>query len=640
MFRYHGLLSPGVRLFRSIGFTSKALWISIVFLIPLCIMLAYLWAAANVRIQSTESERQGLTYARPLLKLMAAAEARRQMAMLNPGAVEASQEAVKSAFGEVEGLQKQFGAAFRTSKEFDQLQKSHESLLQKTLSAQPDETFQKHTEYLENLLDLLSQVSDGSELSFDPDHDTHSMGYMAVLRGPIQVENTARLACLGQFILTSKQMTAGRHDFITQWRAVWEYLDKDVENAYQEGVVNYPEVARRLDMKGTDDASDAFKEGVQKQLLGDAIQGDAETYKRLADAAQGKQSQLVNQVLDVLDDKLLARLHRFHTELRTQLAISVFFLAVALYLFLSFYKVIMGGLNVVTEHLEEMTRGNLTTAPKPWGRDEAARLMICLGQMQDSLRRIAGAVIDGANNVQTASTQIAAASTDLAHRTEESASALASAASNMNHIAEMVSQSENTVKNASARVSENAVATTRGGTVIGEVEHMMQGISDSSNRIGEIIGVIDGIAFQTNILALNAAVEAARAGENGRGFAVVASEVRALASRSANAAKEIKTLISSSIEQVQGGKDVVENAGSIIKSVSASAVAIQTQITEVAESAHAQSASILEVSSVIHQLDQTTQQNAALVEETTSAANLLADQAGRLNDVVGFFKLV
>ena len=386
MITFHGLFSPGVRLFRSIGFTTKALWITVIFLIPLAIMLAYLWSAANAKIATSVSERQGITYVRPLLKLMAAAEARRQVALQNPGGVDATQAAIKSSFEEISTLQRKFGEAFRTSKEFEALRKSHESLLQKPLASDPDETFKLHTEYLDDLLDLLSQVSDGSELTFDPSHDTHMMEFMAVLRGPVQVENTARLATLGSFILSTREMNSIRHDQITQWRAVWEFLDKDVENAYQEGVVDYPDVANRLDMKGTDEASDAFKDAVQKQLAGDKLQGDPEAFKKLGEAAQTKQLELVNQVLDVLDSKVQAHIEHYNTELHVQLGIAFICLIVALYLFYCFYRVTSNGLDTIKLHLEEISQGKLNHIPSaPLGRDEPAQVIHALIATQGAL---------------------------------------------------------------------------------------------------------------------------------------------------------------------------------------------------------------------------------------------------------------
>ena len=196
-----------------------------------------------------------------------------------------------------------------------------------------------------------------------------------------------------------------------------------------------------------------------------------------------------------------------------------------------------------------------------------------------------------------------------------------------------------TVLGATAIVRENAAAAARGGQVISQVVNTMNGIRTSSTKIGEIIGTIDSIAFQTNILALNAAVEAARAGEQGRGFAVVATEVRALAGRSASAAREIKALISASMEQVVIGSKVVAEAGSTIEEIVTNADRIAGLMGEIATATREQSVGVGQVGAAVHQLDQSTQQNAALVEQTSAAANSLADNAGKLAEEVGFFRM-
>jgi methyl-accepting chemotaxis protein len=293
----------------------------------------------------------------------------------------------------------------------------------------------------------------------------------------------------------------------------------------------------------------------------------------------------------------------------------------------------------VSGHLAEITKGNLTTSPKPWGNDEAAQLMVILGAMQTSLRHIVGNVLVGSKEVQIASSEIAAASRDLSIRTEQTAANLEKTAASMEQIGSTVQHTADTVIGAMAIVKNNAAAATRGGEVIGQVVGTMEGIHASSKKIGDIIAVIDSIAFQTNILALNAAVEAARAGEQGRGFAVVATEVRALAGRSAAAAKEIKTLISASIEQVAQGNRVAAEAGTTIREIVTNADRIAALMNEIATATREQSTGVGQVGSAVHDLDQSTQQNAALVEQTSTAAKMLSDNAGQLANDVGFFRM-
>jgi methyl-accepting chemotaxis protein-1 (serine sensor receptor) len=283
--------------------------------------------------------------------------------------------------------------------------------------------------------------------------------------------------------------------------------------------------------------------------------------------------------------------------------------------------------------------GDLTTHVKVVGRDEIAELLKALAAMQGSLVGVVGNVRSNSESVATASAQISQGSNDLSARTEEQASALQQAAASMEELGSTVSQNaENAVSANQLALGASTVAR-KGGDVVGEVVETMKGINESSRRIVDIIGVIDGIAFQTNILALNAAVEAARAGEQGRGFAVVASEVRSLAQRSADAAKEIKSLISASVERVEHGTALVDRAGVTMTEIVASIARVTDIMGEISAASTEQSTGVGQISDAITQMDQATQQNAALVEESAAAAESLRDQAQQLVQVVAVFKL-
>ena len=314
-------------------------------------------------------------------------------------------------------------------------------------------------------------------------------------------------------------------------------------------------------------------------------------------------------------------------------------LAVAGYLFLSFYRVMDGGLKETRRHLRAMTAGDLTTSPHPWGNDESAQLMFELRAMQVSLRTIVLSVRGSSESIVHASSEIASASMDLSNRTEQAAAKLEQSAASMEEISATVKHTADNVRQAAAVAADNAQAAARGGAVIAEVVSTMDDINESSKRIGDIIGVIDGIAFQTNILALNAAVEAARAGEQGRGFAVVATEVRSLAQRSAQAAREIKKLIATSVGKVASGSQVVQSAGATMEVLVGNAGRMNELLAQISTAASEQSNGVSQVGAAVSELDEMTQQNAALVEETAAAAAALNEQATGLAKEVGRFKL-
>ena len=288
---------------------------------------------------------------------------------------------------------------------------------------------------------------------------------------------------------------------------------------------------------------------------------------------------------------------------------------------------------------EQMASGDMTVALRLDGKDEAADLVRALSNMKDSLTRIVGGVRQNAEGVATASAEIAQGNQDLSQRTEEQASALEETAASMEQLGSTVKQNADNARQANQLALGASTVAAKGGEIVGQVVTTMKGINDSSRKIADIISVIDGIAFQTNILALNAAVEAARAGEQGRGFAVVASEVRSLAGRSADAAKEIKGLITDSVERVAQGTALVDEAGATMNEVVDSIKRVTDIMGEISAAASEQSTGVAQVGEAVSQMDQATQQNAALVEESAAAAASLKGQAQQLVQAVAVFKL-
>ena len=287
-----------------------------------------------------------------------------------------------------------------------------------------------------------------------------------------------------------------------------------------------------------------------------------------------------------------------------------------------------------------IAKGDLTNDDRPIeGKDEASHLLHSLQLMQKALQELVGQLRTSADHIRTASVEIASGNQDLSGRTEQTASNLQQAASSMVQLTGTVKQTADSARTANQLASSASSAAAKGGEVVSQVVATMDEINVSSKRIGDIIGVIDGIAFQTNILALNAAVEAARAGEQGRGFAVVASEVRSLAQRSAAAASDIKGLIQSSVTAVDGGVRHVEEAGTAMKDIVSSVQRVGDIIGEITAAASEQSAGIGQVNSSVGEIDRMTQQNAALVEESAAAAESLREQAARLSHVVQQFRL-
>src|SRR3569623_84706 len=322
------------------------------------------------------------------------------------------------------------------------------------------------------------------------------------------------------------------------------------------------------------------------------------------------------------------------------LAISILGVPLAVVFGVLSYRSVVVPLEHVREEIDRISSSDLTGQIEAKGIVELARLMQSLRILQINTKWLVGQIRESTDLVNTGASEIASGNADLSARTESQASSLEETASSMEELTSTDKQNAESAHHASKLVSSTAEIAVNGGDVVGKVIHTMGSIKDSSRKIADNIGVIDGNAFQTNILALNAAVEAARAGEQGRGFAVVAAEVRNLAQRSAGAAKEIKSLIEDSVEKVETGRKLVDEAGEAMEDIVTSVQLVADIIGGTATASQEQSAGIEQINQAVGQMDEMTQQNAALVEEAAAAAESLQDQAGKLAELVKTFKLV
>ena len=504
------------------------------------------------------------------------------------------------------------------------------------------ESFRRHTALIADQLDLLGEVLDASGLSLDP-HAQSSHLVMAVLNDlPPVTEALGQLRAKGTTALAqgaiSPEQRAQMQGLLSlahaRVRSAQKHFDKARSIDPSLGTLLEPAIrAAATSLAQIDQRITAMTNSFE------ALEITPETY--FAEATQAIDAQFV--LIDTAFPLLQTLLNERAAAARLSVAALIGLLAAITLagggLGWTIARSLQRSMSRAVTVAEAVAAGDLSVRVHSDARDEVGSLLAALDRMSAHLSRIVGEVRAGTDAIATASSQIAQGNADLSSRTEMQASNLQQTAASMHQVNDTVranADSANQANQIASRASEVAVA---GGKAVNQVVQTMNGIQVSSRKIADIIGVIDGISFQTNILALNAAVEAARAGEQGRGFAVVAAEVRTLAQRSANAAKEIKTLIGDSVEKVEAGNLLVSDAGQTIGDVVEQVRRVNDLMGEITAATRQQQDGTSQINAALGQLDQTTQQNAALVEQTAAAAESLRQQATRLTQVMAQFRL-
>ena len=540
----------------------------------------------------------------------------------------------------------------------------------KTLSG--PQSNQRHTALIARLLSILDDVANSSGLALDPDASTYFVQRAVLSHLPQLAESLGQMRARGAVLLGSGEASleerARLQALADRARQYYEDSRKALDLAAGGGKL--PAAVESARDAAETAGQDAFKLAEEAIVRPEALTLPATAWITRMTGFVDAQFALVDASFALLDASLDQQIARQRHLLLVLLSVLAALACVAVWVMATLTRTTNRALGQAVQLAESVAAGDLSVRVRVEGSDEIAQLMTALQSMTARLSSVVGSVRQNSESVATASAQIAQGNSDLSQRTETQASALEETAASMEELGSTVQHNAETARQANEMARSAAGVATRGGEVVQQVVQTMQDIHAGSSRIADIIGVIDGIAFQTNILALNAAVEAARAGEQGRGFAVVASEVRSLAQRSAQAAAEIKGLIENSVSRVNKGSELVTQAGRSaeaareIKSLITSSVAevgqgtqlvnqagstmeeIVASIRKVSELVGAisaataeQSTGIAQVGEAVTQMDSTTQQNAALVEEGAAAANSLNAQAQQLVQAVAVFRL-
>jgi methyl-accepting chemotaxis protein len=643
-FRYHGFWAPGIRLFRNLRFRSKALLVSALLLLPALIVGGVYLSMIHDQVEFSRKEVHGIQAMQRFTPVLHAVidvrnATRAALGGYQPAVADyaKARERADRAFSEFEAYL-QSGDPLGVAPQLAKMRSAWDATATSTngVDSNGRTVFGPVTEAG---LAVLQTISDKSNLVLDPDIDSLYMINAMFLAMPKASEDLGQLWGWGTFALAKGGLeTPEQHRRYSVWSARLQSGVEDAQEFFRRAFVANAALKDKVDLAGLE-AALAFqkKAGDPARMVQDAIE-PREVYEagRKAVAAYFNVYDTALPALQQLVEERVTRLV-FDRNLRG-LAVLLCVLLAA-YFFYCFSRVIDGGFRQVAHHLDDMAKGDLTQTPQPWGRDEAADLIISLERMQRALRAIVSDVRDASSEVVHASREIATGSMDLASRSEQAAAQLQQTAASLEQITGTLGTTSSTTQAAAQLAGSNAESAERGSQVIADAIGVMSSIDEASRRINDIIGVIDGIAFQTNILALNAAVEAARAGEQGRGFAVVASEVRSLAQRSAASAREIKALISSTGEKVDRGVHVVQRAGEEMRQLVDGARSMSDMLREIAGSAAEQSVGVSQVGKAVEMLDGMTQQNSALVEQTAAASESLKDHALRLDSAVSRFRL-
>ncbi|MFO1372559.1 MAG: methyl-accepting chemotaxis protein [Candidatus Competibacteraceae bacterium] len=618
--------------------------------IPIVLLTYLLVAEKNLAIDFARKEILGVKYLQPVRTLLQHLAEHRGMSNIYLSGdtsfrekITAKQSQLAEDLKAMDAVDAQYGGMLNSSSQWQAIKADWQNLNANALNLTARESFARHKALIEKLLDLTSHVGVTSNLILDPDPDSFFLVDVVVNRLPFLAEHLGQLRGMAAGIVARRQISEDDHIQLSKLLGQLEMMQEGIQNSLEQAFKNNGSLkpvleARRNALAAPVGAFLTLVEQLPRSEQVDSKLSSSEFFAagtRAIEAGFGLYDATTPALLELLQNRI-ADLNgkKFAT-----LAGVLFCVALAFLLVYIITRVIVRSLGQARKVANDIAAGVLNNAITVVGSDEVSQLLEALETTQKKLTTVVGEINTAADTVSSAAGEIAQGSADLSQRTEEQASALEETASSMEELTSTVKQSAENAGQANQLASAARTQAEQGGQVVEHAVTAMNAIHQSSKKIADIIGVIDEIAFQTNLLALNAAVEAARAGEQGRGFAVVAGEVRKLAQRSADAAKEIKALITDSVNKVADGGKLVEQSGQTLKEIVTAIKKVSDIVAEIAAASREQASGIEQVNKAILQMDQVTQQNAALVEQTAAASHAMGDQAHELQNLMGFFKL-
>ncbi|MDP1978558.1 methyl-accepting chemotaxis protein [Undibacterium sp.] len=635
--------------------TKLSLWqkfvlLSVIALILTAIPTTLYYLESSKNLDAALAENQGLPAMTQILKTVQLTQQHRGLSALVLGGVssekdkrEAKQKEADASYSSMAGIIKIINDK-AINEAWSAAEQDWHTLREQVSKASINvpASYLAHSALVPKLLIVNDLIGDYYGLSLDPSVDSYQLIQAIYYIQPYLTEELGRMRAKGAGLLARKEATLEDKMVVSDLIARSQDRTQQMNNSFSKAVFSNPDIEKKLGSlmkEATAQATAAMKLATENIAKAKAMEFSSVEYVQVTTRAIDTQFQLNAEACKELHRILDQRISDFY-QLRWTMIVAMMALICVAGLFA---RAIARSVSVPLEQAivvaQHIASGDLRFPADAGGHNETGRLLQALEDMRVSLIDIVGNVRDSIQNINSGTHDIARGNVDLSARTETQASSLEETASSMEQMTGTVRQNSDSARQANQLVNDASKVATDGGGIVDQVIHTMEAINISSRKISEIIGVIDGIAFQTNILALNAAVEAARAGEQGRGFAVVAAEVRNLAQRSATAAREIKGLIGSSVEQVDAGNELASHAGKAMKDIVASVKRITDIMSEIVTATVEQSTGIEQIDLAITQMDEMTQQNAALVEQAAAAAEGLQEQSQALVQTVSVFKL-
>lgn len=638
-FRYHGVFAPGVKVLRALPFRSKAAIVTLAFMLPLGLLSSQYLVQTSDSLHHTRTALQGVEFARNVLSLTEAVQEDRRNIFLAMAASDAPREAnlkarIDDAFRVVTERYEELGEAFGVGEAFHHLRQRHAGVADAGGPSTVDH-LQSRLLYLQALQELQGAVVRGSGMQRGTEPDVHDTQSVVLEAMPEIVSRIAAVGGHGAILLSGSKepaLLAQLHGDM----ALLEDSHRQMGALLQSLEFRRSEASARLRQSAAWRPVNEFMAESRKLLA--EQKGNPAAYLALAEAAIKAAQQAQRQGMQSLQEMLGERSKRIESNRAWLLGFVAFCLLFALYVLSSFFRVMNGGLKQIQNQVDRMAQGDLTLRPSPLGRDEVAIALSGLGASVARLAELFATVRQGVSAVSFASGEIAKGNQDLTRRTELSANSVRQVVQGVARYVEQLDESGQRVDTAVQAVEALRLDAARSRSHMERLQERMRALQGKSREIGEIVELIDGIAFRTNILALNASVEAAKAGEAGRGFAVVAQEVRSLAMRSADSARQISDIIARSTDDIRQGNELAEHAGQTLRETDEHVLRIHKAMNNIVELTRSGQANSQDILKEIRDLGDLSGENTKLVEQMASAASALSDHGDHLDRKVATFK--